>query len=72
MKCVEWKPVTKTVCEKAHDHTLGGAALGWLVFGPFGALAGAAVGHHSKEVCREVDTGATTCTKYEIVKETTK
>ena len=70
LKCVEWKPKTKTVCEKADDHTLGGAAAGWFFLGPFGALAGAAIGHDDKQVCHEEDTGEKVCTKYEAAKET--
>jgi hypothetical protein len=67
MKCVEWKPQTKTVCED-DDHTLGGAALGWFVLGPLGAAAGALLGHDSKQVCHEETVGAPVCTKYEAVK----
>ncbi len=68
MKCVEWKAQTKTVCERASDHTLGGAAVGYLIFGPLGAVVGAVAGHDNKESCHEEDTGARTCVRYEAVK----
>jgi hypothetical protein len=64
-KCVEWKAQTKTVCEKADDHTFGGAAVGYLLLGPFGALVGAGAGHDDKQVCHEEVTGPI-CTKYVI------
>ena len=69
MKCVEWKPQTRTICEKADDHTLGGAAIGWLVLGPLGGLAGAILGHDDKQTCHEEQTGTNVCTRYEPVKE---
>jgi hypothetical protein len=70
MKCVEWKPQTKTVCEKSEDHTLGGAAVGWLLLGPVGGIAGAILGHDDKQVCHEETVGDPVCTKYAPAEKT--
>lgn len=52
--CVLEKVVKKQVC-KEEKHPIAGAGIGWLVFGPLGAVAGAVIGSNPDRHCEDVE-----------------
>lgn len=66
-RCLEERLVEKTVCKPTTKHPVAGAGLGWLVFGPLGAVAGAVIGNSSEQECEKTE--EKTCAKYETQKK---
>lgn len=62
-RCLEERTVEKTICKPSTKHPVAGAGLGWLVFGPLGAVAGAVIGNTSDQECEKTE--EKTCVKYE-------
>lgn len=63
--CVQETITKKEIC-KGESHALGGAAIGWMIFGPIGAAVGAIAGAEPEKKCETVEEKV--CTKYEIKK----
>lgn len=65
------RPCLRTVVKERSEcedkkHPLAGAGIGWLVLGPLGALAGAAIGSDPDHECKTIT--ETTCLEYAPIK----